>query len=196
MLRRAALAVAVALMVAGCNGDPAGPAPSPTTTNSTSRPTDVPPVADPIDLRSVYEHPCAMLTTAQQNELGLRPRVEESAGDGTGTCKWASEDTAPLYVYLLRLNLRSDLLVDAYGRRDARDPDGDPIWALFEPREIGGLPAVTRAFSTTGDHCEVIVDVGNGENIAIAGSLETEPDPQLCDRLVTAAGWVVDSARK
>jgi hypothetical protein len=53
-----------------------------------------------------------------------------------------------------------------------------------------------RRIAPVGDHCEVIVDVGNGQGIAITGSLTTEPDPELCDRLVTSAEWVVDAARR
>jgi hypothetical protein len=67
---------------------------------------------------------------------------------------------------------------------------------LFEPRQIRGLPAVTRAFSTAGDHCEVIVDAGNGQGISLAGSLTAALDPKLCDRLVTATEWVVDTIRR
>jgi Protein of unknown function (DUF3558) len=191
--------VAAAMMITGCTGDDrADPAPTTTvtTTGTTSRPPGIPAVADPMDLRPFYLHPCATLTTTQQNQLELRPRVRESAGDWAGMCNWARDDADHDYNYLLVLDLRSDRLVDAYQRRDAREPGGGPIWELFEPREVRGFPAVTRSFSTHGDHCEVIVDTGNGHSIAISGSLRSELDPGLCDRLVTAAEWVVDALRR
>jgi hypothetical protein len=176
MLRPTALAVAVALAVAGCTGDPTPTtATSPPTTSSTSRPPGVPPVADPIDLRPFYKHPCATLTATQQDQLSLRPRVREWAGDRTGMCKWAREDANHDYMYLLQLDIGSDMLTEAYEGRDARQPGGGPIWELFEPREIHGLPAVKRSFSTLSDQCEVIVDVGNSQSIAISGNLSGNP---------------------
>lgn len=192
--------IAVVLTVAGCSGgltDTAAPTTtaSPTTSGVGSRPPGVPSVADPIDLHGFYPRPCAVLTAAQQNRLGLRPLVRVPGGEAIGICRWANEDTTDEYNYLLSLNLDSDLLTDAYERRDARDPSGEPIWKSFEPREIGGFPAVVRSISEH-THCEVLVDVGNGQTVAIAGTLYTRTDPGLCARLVTAAGLVLDSARR
>lgn len=191
MLRLFVPAVAV-LTLAGCTG-PTPPTP-PAPTSTTSRPADVPPVTDPVDLRSYYKRPCATLTAAQQDRLGFRRPVEETAGDYVAVCNWTSEDAS--HDYLLRLNVRFDLLVDAYETRDQRTPDGSPVWPLFEAHQVRGLPAVTHAFDTIGTHCEVIVDFGAGQGIAIAGSLSEKPDPKLCDRLLTAAGWVVDTIRR
>ena len=185
MLRRLAPMVAVALAIAGCGTAPTDPPPPGTATSTTTSGTT-------INLGSVYEHPCATLTSAQQHQLSLPPQVRESAGDSTGMCKWSKDDDSNFF---LRFDLRSGALAEAYKRRGERDPNGDLVWKSFEPGEIRGLPAVVRSFSEVGTHCEVIVDAGNGQGISITGSLLTTLDPKLCDRLVTASEWIVDKAR-
>lgn len=191
--------IAVVLTVAGCSGPVdtvLHTTTSPTTSGTGSRPPGVPSVADPIDLQPSYAHPCDALTAAQQNKLGLRSPAPAPAGDSVGICRWAKEDPEDEYNYLLSLNLDSDLLADAYTRRGARDPGGELIWKSFEPREVGGFPAVVRSFSEVDNHCEVIVDVGDGQAVTIAGTLFTRTDPTLCRRLITAAEWVVDTIRR
>jgi hypothetical protein len=186
MIRRLAPVVAVVLALAGCSTDSTDPAPPPTT-SITPTPT--------IDLRSFSAHPCSTLTRAQQDQLGFPPQLRETAGDWAGTCRWANNADDHVN-YFVTLNLRSDALAEAYEKKAARDPGGELLWKSFEPQEIGGLAAVARSYDTIGTHCEVIVDVGDEQSISITGSLLTAPDPKLCDRLVTAAGMVVDLIRR
>jgi hypothetical protein len=187
MIRRLVPIVAVVLALAGCSTDSADPAPPPTTSTTAAVPA--------VDLGSFAEHPCSTLTAAQQGRLGFPPRLRETAGEWAGTCRWAKTEDDNVN-YFVTLNLRSDALAEAYEQKDARDPGGELRWKSFAAREIGGLAAVARSYHTIGAHCEVIVDVGDEQSISITGSLLTAPDPRLCDRLVTAAGLVVDAARR
>jgi len=136
-----------------------------------------------------------MLTSAQQNRIGLRPLVDETTTELAGFCEWEhrSGSGTEQYAYEIRLNMSGDLLAEAY--RESNEPNhGDPKWVVFETRDIRGLPAVIRSLSTLDDHCEVIVGTGNGQSVEISGVIGTA-DPTMHDRLVTAAEWVVDAAR-
>jgi hypothetical protein len=207
MRRRIYPLLAVVLAVAGCSGGPTDPTPATTakppsttasqaTTSATTRPTVAPTVADPVDLTKASKHACATLTAAQQRQLGLPPQVGESVEGSHGSCHWRKEDAGLLETdYVLLLHVRPDLLAEAYENSNSREADGDPSWVLFEPRVIGGLPAVVRSFSTRADFCEVIVGVGEGQGIRMSGTVH-EPDPDLCARLITAAEQVVTAVRR
>jgi uncharacterized protein DUF3558 len=181
MLRRLVPVLAAGLLLAGCGGDPAPATPPPakdtpaSTTTSAGRPTEAPPAADPVDLSAGYRHPCATLTDAQQKRLGFRAVPEERADESVGTCNWAKK-------YVLQLFPHTDPLADAY------QDSNNSKWAVFEPRELHGVPAVVRAADKSS--CEVIVGVSRGQGVVISGSTAG------CDRLVTAAGLVVDTLRR
>lgn len=192
MLRRLLPVVTVALLLAGCGGDPAPTTPPTTkdtrpasTTGSAQRPTTPPAAADPVDLSAGYRHPCATLTDAQQSRLGFRPAPEERADESAGTCNWAKK-------YVLQLHPHSDPLADAYRDSNSTAGGGKPKWVTFEPRDVHGVPAVVRA-AGNGGSCEVVVGVSRGQGVVITGNAG---DPKLCDRLVTAAGQVVDTLRR
>jgi hypothetical protein len=179
MLRRLVPLVAFTLLLAGCSGDPA-PAPAketPGTTNSAAespkRPTEAPAIAQPLDMGPGARHACDTLTAAQQKRLGFRQGTAKA-----GKCGWANG-------YTLQLHVGFDPLTDAY------EKSNDPQWAVFEPREIHGQPAVVRAATTDGDSCEVVVGMAAEQGVVLTG--KTKPDPKLCDRLVTAAGLVVET---
>lgn len=188
MLRRLLPVVAVALL-AGCSGDPAPATTTPTedtratspTSEAAPRPTTAPPIAEPLDMGPGYRHPCDTLTAGQQTRLGFRPRGKEKADDSLGRCDWGTS-------YVLQLHVGFDALADAY--RDS----GDPKWAVFEPREVRGMPAVMRAPSAQGGTCEVVVGMAPDQAVVLTGN--TKPDPALCDRLVNAAGQVVDTVSR
>jgi uncharacterized protein DUF3558 len=179
MLRRFVPLVAFTLLLAGCSGDPA-PAPAKETPSATSsaaespkRPTEAPAIAQPLDMGPGARHACDTLTAAQQKQLGFRQGTENG-----GKCGWANG-------YALQLRVDSDVLADAYAKSN------DPEWGVFEPREVHGQPAVVRAAGTDGDSCEVVVGMAPGQGVVLTG--KTKPDPKLCDRLVTAAGLVVET---
>lgn len=210
MLRRIAPVLLVTtLAIAACTTDdhPAPPGTrdpattttghsTPTTTGETPRPTAAPPVTKPVDLRPLRDHPCAALTQAQQNTIGFRPYEpsdHEAVNSAFSNCRWLQKSGPNndidhgYHVWLWS----SDPLAKAYA--EANDPAGS--WAVFEPREIRGLPAVVRSLGTPDEQCSVVVGTGNGQGIEVDGVTSTA-DPTLCERFTTAAEWIVDAARK
>lgn len=195
MRRRALAMLAMALTaVTGCTG-PTDP-PTPTTTSQPSpqkpRPSSAPDVGEPIDLRPYRRHSCALLNAAQLQDLGLPPQTFEGADAETGVCRWDADGR-----YGLDLYVTGDPLAVAYRDSNLRLDSGEWRWPLFEPQTIRGLPAVTHSTFDPETYCEVVVSTGNGQGIDISGSvLEDDADPELCDRLVTAAGLVIDAVQR
>lgn len=212
------IAVAAALTITGCTGDDhADPRPTtttatttnepetttspPTTSTTTPRPTVAPPVTEPVDLRSLYDHPCAVLTPAQRRQIGFRtfdPVEPEGVNSKFSTCIWKKEPKAGTddgYGYTLTLFVSGDPLARAYAESNKHDEYKQFDWATFEPRQLDGLPAVVRSLVSPDDECGVVVGTGHGHGIEISGVV-AHKDRTLCDRMVAAAEWVVDAARR
>jgi len=193
------LFVVAAVALSACTAEPSPPPdttpPETSATSETARPTGPPPVAAPVDLGALGGHACAVLSGAQQAELGMRVAPTE-AGE---TCVWDQSERAPgsgdQFGYVLGVDLAGDPLAEAYRRGDDRTGAGqDYTWALFEPRSVRELPAVVRSLVDPAGQCEVVVGTGNGQGISVKGVV-APTDPDLCDRLVSAAELVVDAAR-
>lgn len=210
------LLLVVAVALAACTDDTAAPPttespttesrgttttqpPETTSTTEAPRPTVAPEVTEPISLDRLRRHACAVLGPRQRNELGLGPVPPvEVANARIGSCIWKRNETGPdhppMYAYVLSIHPSTDQLTDAYGESEDRSESGKyRLWPVFEPRTIRGLPAVIRTNTEIADTCEVIVGAGNGGSITMKGHVEID-DPNLCDRMVTAAELVVDSA--
>lgn len=173
--------------------------PETTSTTEVPRPTVAPEVAEPIGLDRLRRHACAVLGPRQQADLGFGPVAPVEVANGRlGSCVWTRSepgpDHPPMYAYVLWIHPAEDRLAEAYGESEDRSEySGSRNWPVFEPRTIRGLPAVLRTNTEVADSCEVIVGAGNGGSISMKGQVEID-DPQLCDRMVTAAELVVDSA--
>jgi hypothetical protein len=77
------------------------------------------------------------------------------------------------------------------GRTRVRTTNGG---TTFEEHAVGGLPAVKMARGYSESQCELIIGAGNGQGIVLLGELFVgEGETSVCDRLVTAAGYVVDA---
>lgn len=200
---------AAALSLTSCTGgdpphtttDSTGRPPAPATTTTTTvaeptRPTEAPPVADPVDLRPFHSRACDTLTTIQQSQLGFPPLVGNKANKVFGSCEWEQRDSAGNLraAYWVRLYIVKDPLAAAY--RDSNDfiQPGEPTWEIFEPRQVRGLPAVARSITPGGD-CDLIVGTGNGQGMELGASDGGLDDPTMCDRLTTAAEWAIDTVR-
>lgn len=182
------------IALAGCAGPTTPPTPTsrPSTTTEAPRPTTAPEVAEPIDLRPHRLHSCGLLSPGQLHDLGFPPQTSEGADAESGLCKWNSD-----YRYALTVYVTGDPLAAAYRDSNLRD-NGEWRWPLFEPRTIRGLPALVHSrFPPPKSFCEVVVSTGNGQGIEVTGVVSTgDYEPGLCDRLVTAAGLVIDAVQR
>ncbi|HTF50947.1 MAG TPA: hypothetical protein VK735_26180 [Pseudonocardia sp.] len=62
------------------------------------------PTAHAVDAARSVVAPCALLSTAQRQQVGVNPGVEQPVGDGRGGCVWKSFASAPWNgEYLARL---------------------------------------------------------------------------------------------
>jgi len=184
--------------LAACDGgNEPRPTPTPTSTTDSPRPTVAPAVHDALDLRPHRLRTCALLTKSQVAELDFPPQNSEGASREGGLCEWFADRSGPgrteTYLFNLHADVAGDPLAAAY--RESNDAVGDrPVWQLFDERTVGGLPAVVRSRDDPAASCQVVVGAGNGQGITMSASTGGS-DPRLCDRMVTAATWVVDRAR-
>lgn len=184
--------VAAVALVSGCAAAPEPPPPSPTgTTTSTTAPTAPPTVGSPVDVTPYAGgRACSLLTTRQVAELGFpgdATALFETRDDGPG-CMWTRDDgNGPFEILSITISLTGDPLAARYRR------SGDV--KVFEEHTVRGLPSAATS-DGLGDQCEVTIGTGNGQGIEILGHLVDDEDPELCDRLLTAAGWVIDAVQR
>lgn len=172
-------------------------APRTTSQAPTPRPTVAPQVAEPLDLESLRDHPCTVLSAQQLAELGLYAPPKGAVNDEFGTCAWVRNEIEPTgYGYRLTINVTGDHLGAAY--RDSNQTLGAPNhyqrYAVFEPRTISGFPAVVSTATDLATTCEVVVGTGNGQAIVMEGTVRPT-NPDLCLSVVTAVEWVIEVAR-
>jgi hypothetical protein len=154
-----------------------------------------PPIEAPIDLTPHHRQTCALLTPEQTAELRLPPQAIDGASPDTGLCEW---NTVPAgdAIYALTVFMTGDPLGDAYQRSNDRLDSGKRVSELFEIRTIGGLPAVVTGMSDPSTFCTVTVGTGGNQGILLTAAVRHKlADPELCNRMVTAAEWVIEAAR-
>lgn len=192
-----------ALVAPGCTGTGAPPTPQEssidTTTTATEVPSAPPSVDVPVDLSS-YSQPCSLLTAQQLGELEFPSEASPEQDGQSHRCTWHEDDRdqeAPFVIFAVTIHLTGDPLARVYQEHHSRRGNEEQEWTSFEAHTVRGLPAVTLVRGLAEAQCEVIVGAGNGQGVVVFGSLSGRAeDPGLCDRLVTAAGWVVDAVRR
>jgi hypothetical protein len=115
--------------------------------------------------------PCDLLTVQQVTALGFRPETtEQGTGGRAGTCGWRTDPGNPAG---LQINTGTTIpaLDGLYLGRDT--------YAVFEPMEIAGHPAV-RADLTSGDVCTIYVAVADYQGLSTDGNLAGRPLPDPC----------------
>jgi hypothetical protein len=176
-IRRLCITLIALTAITGCTQDQPTPAPPhpTTTTNVTTttvpqpaRPTAAPPIARTLDIGRHEARPCDLLSAEQVANLGIPADPPARQGELRGICEWPVG--APSGSIRLHVVVKFDILNSAYqeSNRRAGSQEEDPlIWRIFEPRTIGGQPAVVRAFSDGDGQCDVIVGAGQDQGFSL-----------------------------
>lgn len=149
--------LAALLVLSACS--PPGPV-----LNQASAPSSTPPnrygapeVRAPRDVRPSAANPCGLLTAAQLRELGLSPTGQQRTDIvGDPECSWGSGSVNQRAS--LVLSPTTDILAAAYRAR---------VQPIFEPTEIGGLPAVEERSGTLDSDCRIIVGTNEGQGLIL-----------------------------
>ncbi|MDD7939363.1 DUF3558 domain-containing protein [Actinomycetospora lutea] len=152
-LRPAAPALLLAIVLTSCSAqDSQVPAPRPMNERH-----GAPPISSPRDVTGFTTDPCnALLTEAQLGALGFDDVGRTSAVESTGepSCEWGGRNSRQaLDVVVVS---RRDVLVDTYRVR---------LFAVFEPVEIGGLPAVREQSYMGSISCTITVGTADGQGL-------------------------------
>ena len=125
------------------------------TTRSETARGEAPPITGPeLDLRRYVDKPCELLTSAQEEQLGLHPGVPDESSK-TPECDWKPVDRADGTRFML--GIRTDIeggLDGVYRVKNNYD--------YFQPAgPIGGYPAVNVDITSTADRgaCTTMVGV-------------------------------------
>ncbi|MGO1049004.1 DUF3558 domain-containing protein [Crossiella sp. CA198] len=127
---------------------------------------------------------CALLTEAQQRELGLDFVMAAQAGDRFDNrgCSFSRAGRQPRYAYGVTPVPQEG--ADVWLRPGATDLEVQVV-------TVAGFPAVQNRRSTDGRGCFVDVSVADGQRLGIQYSYDTEPVPltaaELCGRAVAMA---------
>jgi hypothetical protein len=186
---RSALALGGALVtvaLSGCSATSAGQAyPIETAESSASQSAKAATLPSrPAELPLQSADPCALLTSAQLDELKInsKPRAVAAAPDGR-TCAFDADLVPPFHTYQVRA-VPTDLEAWVTGSRRKNS-------MTTEPKPVGGFPALTnyRAAGSPAD-CETLVGVAQGQTLAVQAFAVTSgafTQPQLCDLSARAA---------
>lgn len=113
-------------------------------------------VREPKDARGIA--PCDLLTVAQQVELGFRPETAEPGVAGPAqTCGWRTDRPGQPAAVQINTDPTIPALDIVYGIRD--------VYAIFEPSEIAGHPAV-RADYNNDEGCVIYTAIADYQGMA------------------------------
>lgn len=187
----------LALAVTGCS--PAERSATPTSTpptvattttggsaSSTSRPTVAPAVTRTLDLARYRTRPCDLVTAEQQAALNLPTQPAGEAFE----CEW--QPKAPNKSVVLAVLVDVDYFAQVYreSNTDAYDGAGYRKWALFEPLEVSGQPAVAIGTSPDRFNCNIVVATGPKDSIAVT-VIATDRTADSCPRATAIAEQVI-----
>lgn len=115
-----------------------------------------PPVEAPRDITRVADDPCSrLLNNDQKTRLGItgegRARINAV---GAAECRWDGDGTGPGVSLTTYTN--EDILVASYRNR---------MYAVFQPIQVAGLPAVAQQTSAGTVSCTVTVGTADGQGL-------------------------------
>lgn len=145
----------------------------------------VPEVVDPLDVTTLGEDPCALLTADQLTRLGVG--VGQATGDGS--CTWATGSAGAQGVDVLVAGIRSTSLSAFYTQYVET---GDGSW---EPTTVGGRPGalVNGTFEQSTGSCVLLVALAEDAYLRVERGTSPSQD-EACSSATEAAGLVLATA--
>lgn len=196
----AAALVLSACALAGCSTTaPGTPVPTRDTPTATGEPTTeppttepggstVPPVTDPLDTAAFQADPCTSLTDAQAAALGVESPGAPRPGPAGKSCFWQNSAGGSIGVLWSGTGLAA-----VYESEERGDT------AYFEPRRVGGQPAVAAEPSDDRDSGACSVHVGTSDEamftLALQQSRDKVGDRDPCDVAADVAGQVLTTIK-
>lgn len=174
-----ALLAAICVSACGAPGTADGPpASSPTTSNRYGAPV----VTHPVNVSSLVNRPCELLSGSELRQLGLPAEGTQRTVVDIQSCRWSAGN---LQVLSLALDGNRDLLADAYRV---------PWRGVFRPTEIIGFPAVVQK-TGRGEFNSCTLTTGLGPRQALTADWAAPGDPRpgndACEFAVQATTLVI-----
>lgn len=182
-LRHRAAAVLIPLaLLAACTAEETGTPVRATPTTASHTPSfGAPSVPDPLDATAFATDPCASLTDAQRDELGVDHAAERTVANGA-KCDYSGG----MFASVLYSNKESGLAY-LYGLNEA------DVLAHWEPTEVDGYPAVAYAARSRPEVCEVAVGLSDSMYVSVGRFDESGDD--RCAMSKRLAGVVLSTIR-
>jgi hypothetical protein len=168
----------------GGNAGDAGNAGDDGTAGSNSG-TGAPKVTTPLDTTRFQPTPCSVLTTAQQQALGITKAGKPTPDPAGATCNW--DLTSPVAVYGFGFDVTFPA-GQAKGLANAYQAGGAEMKAL---PDIGGQPAVTQPSENTGGNCTIWV--GATDEVEYAATVSIPTGPHASDPCTVATQIATDA---
>jgi hypothetical protein len=147
------------LGLAGCGSGGSPTAPDVTTTPAAPPPSKWPFPPRPAELKLDGVDPCALLTAAQQGQLGVEQVGQDNNSDelGSAACQWGNNGAKPDNRWLARLIVK----------RGADYALGSTTGVQVV--QIGGYSAVQTAapYQDPNTNCVLVVDVAQGQSLGV-----------------------------
>lgn len=184
-------ALAGVVVVSGCAGGTDAtepPSGEPTSTITAPASLEIPPVAQPLDVRAFVADPCALLDESQRQELGL-PAAGQGDDTGSGTCDLHADSEQKDSSNYLRLVVFGDGgLTDQYAQC------GTLNCSQWTTDNIDGYPVIraTDEMISKYGSCKIFLGVADDAAIAVI-DIKTDPsaDGPDCDRADQAASMAL-----
>lgn len=169
----------VSMVASGCSTESPGSA-SPAASTQSSDAGPIPPVTEPLDLTSLAQRPCDLLTAEQASAFGFAsPNVDEGATGSFPACVWKTTNDVRMSVFP-----QADLET-VFAKRDQ--------YTFFELTKFSGYPAAVYTETESNRLCTALVKVAEGQGVAVnyITVLADDPPPDPCAEAVRVAEVVL-----
>jgi hypothetical protein len=144
-----------------------------------------PKVTTALDTTRFQSTPCSVLTTAQQQALGITKAGKPTPDPAGATCNWDLASPVAVYGFGFDVTFPAG---QAKGLGNAYQAGGSQMKAL---PDIGGQPAVTQPSQNTGGNCTIWV--GATDEIEYAATVSIATGPHASDPCTVATRIATDA---